>query len=156
MRTIVLGLGNPILGDDSIGWQVAQRVKTELEKSPRREIEVDQWSLGGIALMERLVGYERAILIDAIQTPGGAPGTIYRLTLDDLPTRHASSAHDASLQTALDLGRRMGASLPEEIIIIAVEVAGLWEFSESLSPAVAASLEPAAAMALAELGEKKT
>ncbi len=53
--------------------------------------------------MERLVGYERAIIIDAMQTHNGQPGQIYNLSLTDLPdlsTGHTTAAHDTSLQTA--------------------------------------------------------
>ncbi len=82
---------------------------------------------------------------------GSAPGTVYRLTLDDLPTLHADSVHDASLKAALDLGRRLGAALPDEITIIGVEAASLHEFGEALTPEVAAAVPRAAEMVLASL-----
>ncbi len=147
MKTIVIGLGNPILGDDGIGWRVAEEVGKRLKSANSKfqpgEVEIDQVSLGGISLMERLVGTERAILVDAIQTPGGIPGNIYRLTLDDLPTFNANAVHEASLKTALDLGRSLGADLPSEVVIFAIEAANLWDFSETLTSAVEASVIPA-------------
>jgi hydrogenase maturation protease len=103
--------------------------------------------------MERLIGYDRAVLVDAIQTRGGEPGAIYRLTQDDLPTLHANSAHDASLKAALALGRQLGARLPEEIVIFAVEATNVLDFSESLSPSIAASVGRTAEMVVAELTE---
>ena len=75
---------------------------------PSSVVEFDFVSLGGLALMERLVGCDRAILVDAIQTRDGVPGVIYRLTLDDLPTLHADAVHDASLKAALGGGAAVG------------------------------------------------
>jgi hydrogenase maturation protease len=108
-----------------------------------------------LALMERLIGYDRAVLVDVIQTRRGEPGAVYRLTLDDLPTRHADSAHDASLKAALALGRRLGAKLPVEIVIYAVEAAAVLDFREELSPLAAASVGRAAEMVLAELANSR-
>jgi hydrogenase maturation protease len=157
MKTLVIGLGNPILGDDGIGWHVVDEVRRRLEngdcKCHSQEIEIDKVSLGGISLMERLVGADRAILVDAIQTPDGTPGSIYRLTLDDLPTFNSNAVHDASLKTALDLGRSLDADLPSEIVIYGIEAVDLWDFSESLSPPVKASVIPAAQAILNALEE---
>jgi hydrogenase maturation protease len=171
-RTLVLGLGNPILGDDGVGWRVVEaaqeawrttdeRRKTDDEEvssfviRPSSSIEFDFVSLGGLALMERLVGCGRAILVDAIQTRDGVPGAIYRLTLDDLPTLHADAIHDASLKAALAVGQRLGARLPQEIVVIGIEAINLWDFSESLSPQIAASVPRAAEMVLVELADGK-
>jgi hydrogenase maturation protease len=153
-RTLILGLGNPILRDDGIGWRVVQEVAQRLAQpapSAPPSLEIDYASLGGISLMERLIGYDRAILVDAIQTRDGVPGTIYRLTPEDLPTRHANAAHDATLKAALGMGRDLGAALPAEIVIIAVEAHDVREFGETLSPAVAAAVGPAAQAVLAAL-----
>jgi hydrogenase maturation protease len=120
---------------------------------PSSVIEFDFVSLGGLALMERLVGCDRAILVDAIQTRDGVPGAIYRLTIDDLPTVHADAVHDASLKAALAVGQQLGATLPQEIVVIGIEAINLWDFSESLSPQVAASVARAAEMVLDELAD---
>ena len=32
MKTIVIGLGNPILGDDGIGWRVVEQVQKEIKQ----------------------------------------------------------------------------------------------------------------------------
>ncbi len=143
MRTIVIGLGNPILCDDGVGWRVAQEVQKRLPENDLNEIEVDCFALGGISLMERLEGYDRAVIIDAIQTRNGVPGTLYQLSLNDLPTFNTTAIHDASLKTALDMGRSLGARLPRQIAIFAIEAVRLWEFGEELTPQVEASVEPA-------------
>lgn len=151
MKTILLGLGNPILRDDGVGWQVVQAIEEHFGKNLPPEIEIDCFPLGGISLMERLIGYDRAILVDAIQTKQSPPGTISRLTLDDLPSIHANAIHDAALKDALEFGRKLGAELPQEIVIYAIEAVDLWEFDEKLSPQLETSVMPAARAVLAEI-----
>jgi hydrogenase maturation protease len=132
---LVLGLGNPILRDDGVGWRVVEEVRRQwTERHPLErifDVEFDCISLGGLTLMERLVGYERAVLVDAIQTRDGAPGTVYRLTLEDLPT------------------------LPAEVIIYAIEAANIWDFGETLSPEVDGSVMVAASAVVEELEEEE-
>jgi hydrogenase maturation protease len=163
---LVLGLGNPILGDDGVGWRVVEAAQEEwrriaddrpltVDHRPSSATEFDCFSLGGLALMERLIGYDRAILVDAIQTQHGEPGAIYRLTLDDLPTLNADAVHDASLKAALALGRQLGAKLPEEIVIYAIEATNVLDFGESLSRLVAASVPRAAGLVVGELANNK-
>jgi hydrogenase maturation protease len=156
---LVLGLGNPILRDDGVGWRVVEEVRRQwTERHPLErifDVEFDCISLGGLTLMERLVGYERAVLVDAIQTRDGAPGTVYRLTLEDLPTLHADSAHDVPLRDALELGSRLGAKLPAELIIYAIEAANIWDFGETLSPEVDGSVMVAASAVVEELEEEE-
>ena len=153
MKTLILGLGNPILTDDGVGVRVALEIQKQLpEGSP---IEVSEVSVGGLTLMESMISYERVFLIDAIQTKNGTPGTIYRMTVDDLqaisPTQHSASPHDASLITALESGRRMGIALPDEIIIYAVEVENVIDFSEQPTPLVAEAIPKLTKIILEEI-----
>ena len=154
-RTLVAGLGNPILGDDGIGWRVAENVGEQLaaRSGLALHITVDCFALGGLSLMEQLIGYEKAIVIDAVQTRDGEIGQVYRLSLDDLPdfsTGHTTAVHDTSLSTALRLGRTMGVDLPQEVLVVGVEAKQVYDFSEELSPAVAAAV-PDAVRAVLEL-----
>jgi len=164
--TLVVGLGNPILGDDGVGWHVAEEVQRRLQfptsnlQSPTAsdrdlEIEVDFVALGGLSLMERLVGYERVILIDAITTGTQPVGSVSRFPLDALPdlaAGHSGSAHDTSLKTALRLGHSMGTPLPEDVTVVAIEAQSLYNFSEELTPAIAAAVPEAARRVVEALG----
>ena len=148
---LVVGLGNPILGDDGAGWAAAELLAQTGALPPG--VAVENLSLGGLSLMERLVGLRSAVLIDAITTGQAPPGTVRSFPLASLEDRqegHTRSAHDASLQTALQLGRRAGADLPdsEDITVVSIEIEPCFEFSEQLSPAVAAAVPEAARAAL--------
>ena len=158
---LVVGLGNPILGDDGIGWRIAEAVQNELfvKNLDQPDLDVDCFALGGLSLMERLIGCRKAIIIDAFQTGNGIPGQVYDLVLDDLPdysAGHLTAAHDTSLPTALEVGRAMGATLPTEIQIVGIEACKVYDFSETLSPAVEASIPEAVKLVLAKIREFQT
>ncbi|MBN1148758.1 MAG: hydrogenase maturation protease [Anaerolineales bacterium] len=167
MKTIIIGLGNPILGDDGIGWRVAEQVERQLLSNRRagasakdlpgenssNRIEVECLAVGGLTLMEHLIGYERAILIDAITTRQTPLGTVQNLPLEEIPNRaigHISSAHDTTLHNAIQVGRSMGAQLPEQIDLVTIEAQQIYDFSDELSPLIAAAL-PEAVQTVMEL-----
>ncbi len=137
MKRLVIGLGNPILGDDGVGWKIAQ---TFLDQGGfPQDVEVDFLALGGISLMERIIGYDQVILIDAIVTHNYPIGTVLSFDLKDLPYRdigHLGSPHDTSLPDAIQLGLKLGANIPEDIKIVAVESQNIFDFSEELTPPV--------------------
>lgn len=150
MKTLVIGLGNPILGDDGVGWRVAEVL---MQHPLPPDVEVDCFALGGLSLMERMTGYSRVILIDAIRSGQKPIGTVSQFTLADLPdltAGHSASAHDTSLRTALNVGRSMGVPLPkdEEVYLVAVEAEHVYDFSERLSPPVEAAVPVAVAAVL--------
>jgi len=170
--TLVVGLGNPLLADDGVGWLVAQAVAARLTGGGAPgavasgagvpgavvpvAVEVDSLAVGGLALMERLVGYRRAVLVDAMVTGEHPPGTVRRFTVEDAPGReatHLDSAHDASLAAALAAGRALGAVLPDEIVVIAVEAVRVDTFGEQLTPEVEAAIPAAIDAVLAEIGQ---
>ncbi len=151
-RTLVLGLGNPILTDDGVGIRVARTLQTELDGRP--EITVAEASVGGLRLLEIVSGFERVILVDAIQTREGRPGDIYRLTLDAFcASMHSGCSHDLDLFTALEFGRQLGMPMPHEIVIIAVEVADVLTFGEEPTPAVRAAIPRAVEIVRQELAQ---
>jgi hydrogenase maturation protease len=156
-KVLVIGLGNPILGDDGVGWVVAREVEARIHDAGNT-LEVDYLSLGGLSLMERLVGYEKIILIDSLTTGKYPQGAIITFTLDeliDLASGHTTAPHDTSLKTALIVGRQLGTSLPKDnnIHVVAVESQQVYDIQEGLTPAIAASV-PVAVEKVIELLER--
>ncbi len=161
MKTLVIGLGNPILGDDGVGWKVAEEVQKSLQPSPpaplpkreRGNVEVDTAALGGLSLMERLLGYDRVVLVDSMETgrsPVGSVQTFPLASLQDPMAGHSASAHDTSLMTALKSAEIIGENIPKQVDVVAVEAQNVYDFSEELSPPVAAAV-PEAAQAVLDL-----
>lgn len=148
MRRLVLGLGSPLLGDDAVGLRVASLLRERL--AGRAGVDVLEEEAGGLRLMERLTGYDRAVIVDACVT-GGSPGTIRRLDAGPDLTQRTAVAHGIDLPGALALGRSLGLPMPRVVRVVAIEAESVLEFRETLTPAVEAAIEPAAAAVLEEL-----
>ena len=155
MKTLVLGLGNPILSDDAVGIRVVEELEGKVDQ---KEVTLVETTVAGLDLLGFLTGYDRAIIIDAIQTVGGQAGRIYRLDPEALDfTRHAASPHDVNLATALELGKRLELSLPQQIIIFAIEVADASTFSEECTPEVRRAIPACVEMIIQEInGEPRS
>ena len=140
---IVIGLGNPLLGDDGVGWKVVEVLNPQLARSG---IETDLLAGGGLSLMERLIGYGKAIIVDSIYTGHLPKGTVTVFPLEALENPfagHSGSAHETNLLTALEVGRSLGVALPEQVMIVAIESPDIYDFDDKLSPTVAAAVPPA-------------
>ena len=134
-RTLLLGMGNPILCDDAIGIRLVTHLKKRLQGSSNLDI-VEDCSLGGFNLLEIIAGYGRLIVIDSIRTVGAVPGAWHYFTADRLrETMNLDCVHDANFATVLELGRRLGMPLPadNEIHIFAVEILDNRTFCERMT-----------------------
>jgi len=141
MKTIVLGMGNPILCDDAVGIRLAHDFRAQAPESPDVDYIVD-CSVGGLNLLDVVTGYERLIVFDSIRGGGGPPGSWYAMTGESFrETMNLTNVHDANFTTALELGRHMGARIPApaEVHIFAVEIADNMTFSESMTPELEAA-----------------
>jgi hydrogenase maturation protease len=135
VSTIIIGIGNPVLADDSVGLKIADGLGNRLRGRPG--VAVTQLCCGGINLMEAMAGHDRAVIIDAVTGGGGKPGTVYTYSSEGpFHTRNTWSSHDASLPGAMELGRAVGMRLPANVRIWAVEAADVCTFSEHLTPDV--------------------
>lgn len=149
MKTLILGLGNSIRCDDGVGNRIAQILENEISDP---QVTVTETNAAGLGLLDLLTGYERAIIIDAIQTQKGKAGQVHRLSLHDLAVPHYLSAtHNIDLATALELGTRLGLALPEEVIIFAIEAADVTTFSEECTPEVERAIPEVMKLVLEEL-----
>lgn len=134
-RTIVIGVGNPILTDDGVGWRVARELRPRL--ADRGNVDVIELCAGGIAIMEALVGYDRAVVVDSMEG-GGKPGSVYRVAPGGLEgTRNSACMHDTTFRAALEAGGLLGLALPGRIEIWGIEPEDVDTFGEDLSEAVA-------------------
>ena len=149
MNTVVLGLGNSILGDDAVGLRVAAEVEKKLRRS---EAVVLRTELGGLNLLELLAGYDRAIILDAIHKADGKPGQICRLTEASCQSsHHISSGHRLHLKDIVELGKRFGLAMPRELVILGIVVEDAFSFGERLTPAVERAVSICAEKAVQEL-----
>lgn len=126
MKTLILGIGNPILTDDGIGIRVAQQINKQ-----KKEVDVAETSEAGLSLLEFVGDYDKLIIVDSIKTGKGKPGELYKFSLEDLsPASGFSSSHGLDMATAFKLGESVGYKMPQYISIYAVEVEDNTTFGE--------------------------
>lgn len=148
-RTRVIGLGNTILRDDGVGVFVAREVA---RRAPW--VDVVETETAGFGLMEEMAGWDRVVLVDAVQFEGVAPGTVVRIDPRDLKTSlRLRSVHEVDLPTVLELGRRMGLAMPREVVVFGIRVEDARTFGEGLTVAAAQGRDEAVARVLEVLGE---
>jgi hydrogenase maturation protease len=153
VKTLLLGMGNPIVTDDAVGIMLARDVGAAL--GPRPDVDViDECSIGGLNLLDLVAGYDRLIALDSIKTRDGVPGTWYRFDATDLrETMNLRNVHDANFATAMELGRSVGMRVPDaaDMLIFAVEIDDNINFGEGLSPLLDAAYDELRDEILAEV-----
>ena len=134
-RTLLLGMGNPILSDDAVGIRLVSDFRRRLGNVAGLDI-VDDCTAGGMDLLQIIEGYDRLLLVDSIKTRERSGGSWFRFTGDRLrKTVHLTNIHDANFATTLSLGRLLGMKLPsdQDIHIFAVEVLDNFTFSNKMT-----------------------
>jgi hydrogenase maturation protease len=153
MKTLVLGIGNDILGDDGVGIHVARAVARKISA---KEARVEETGAGGLSLLELIKGHERLIIADAILTNNTEVGKIHRLTLKDLAkTNNSITPHDAALVTTLEIGHSLfPGEMPREVVVYGVQTSNVEQFSGKMTPAVKAAVPEVVRLILAEIKGK--
>ena len=146
---LVLGLGNSLLSDDSIGVKVVNRLLQDYEFSDR--VAILDGGTRGMALLPCLEGVKRLLVVDVV-TSGRNPGDLTRQEfseVQDFLGRKVSSHQDglAELLTAAHFSK----VYPEEVVLWGVEPT-LLELGEELSPSVSIRVDELVDKVLKELG----
>ena len=149
MRVLVLALGNPILCDDGVAFHVLSRMRPRMPE-PDEDLVIEEACTGGIDLLIYLLDFDRVLIIDAVMTRRDPPGHVRTYRVEDLrESIHADSPHHTNFATAIELGRKLHPDrMPEELVIVGVEVSNIIDFSEELTPLVESAVPTARDMAL--------
>jgi hydrogenase maturation protease len=116
--TLILGIGNLLLKDEGVGVHVVQKLK---EMPLPENVEVLDGGTSGLDLADYIAGRKKLIVIDAVNT-GGKPGTLYRLTKENLDIKPKAifSFHEIDFLDALHISEVVN-SKPEEVVVIGIE-----------------------------------
>lgn len=134
--TVVIGLGNPLRGDDGIGIVLVAELAAAL--AGRADLECADAGASGMQVVHLIAGRRKAVLLDCARM-GAPPGAIRCFTPGDARAQHMLarlSLHEGDLLQMLELSRRLGEA-PGEIVIFGIEPADLSP-SPALSPLLAA------------------
>jgi hydrogenase maturation protease len=131
-KTIVLGLGNEYISDDGVGIHVVRELRRRLQTSGFGDlITLKELAVGGLPLLDHLVGYERCIIVDAVVTGNRPPGTVYRFqaTADQSP-RRAMTSHQTDLSQILRLMKILRKQSPKFVTVYGVEASDVTTFND--------------------------
>jgi hydrogenase maturation protease len=140
-KTLVLGIGSPVVTDDAIGFRVVDRLRSmNLD-----DVDLEEASTSGLDLIELMLDYRLVIVVDAIVTTQYAPGTVMVLEEESFhATIHGTNPHEVNVGTALELGRKLEPErMPKEIYFVAVEVNDVWTVGDTMTEEVEQALPEA-------------
>jgi hydrogenase maturation protease len=132
---LVLGLGNDILSDDSVGLIIAQKLKSLLADLPW--VEVRETCEMGLSLLDHIAGFRLLVVVDAVQTRSAPPGFLHEIGLSDLKILPLMSPHFLGIGEIIAVGRKLEVPVPVDVKIFAVEVQDPFTISTDLSQPVA-------------------
>ena len=130
MKTLILGMGNPILSDDGVGLALAAMLRNKI-----RGADVAASSMIGLSLFDLIVGYDAVFIIDAMTTKDGRKGELKKIGEDDrCGTLHLFTSHGLNIFELMELGVQCGFEMPRLAAVYGVEIGSEVAFDESLSP----------------------
>jgi len=118
-RTVVIGLGSPLMADDGVGIVALERLRDRWPAHPDVEfVDGGTWGMNILHLIEQA---DRVLFLDAIRT-GAEPGTLIRLERSDLPRFLFTkvSPHQIDLREVLAVAELRG-TLPPDTVALGVE-----------------------------------
>jgi len=146
---LVLGVGNILLTDEGVGVHVVQRLQ-KMDLPP--QVEVMDGGTSGFDLLDDIEGRKKVIVVDTVKA-GQPPGTVYRMTPDDMEETGKSriSLHDIDMIDLLKLADVFKIQKPE-VVIIGIEPKDMESPSLELSAEVAAQVPRVVELVMKEIG----
>ena len=149
-KTLILGLGNILLGDEGVGVRVVERL-LDLYHFPEGTQVLDGGTLA-LDLLPYVEDADRMVVIDAVDMRA-EPGTVVRITDEEVPTFLSVkvSPHQMGLADILSAARLRGLS-HGELVLWGVQPE-VMDTTLELSPPVAAQVDVLVDGVLADLSQ---
>lgn len=136
-RSIVVGIGNPMLKDDRVGIEVVEALEAK-----GAEVETAILYSVGFDVLDAIMGFDEAVIVDACQM-GMAPGTILEITPEEMfDHNHLVNSHAVTLGSTLQTGQMLfPEEMPQKLKLILVEVEDISAFSTQCTPVVCHAIQ---------------
>jgi hydrogenase maturation protease len=154
MKTLIMGIGNSLLGDDGIGVHIARRLSRLIKDE---NVDVIDANMGGLNLLDFILGYDKLIIIDAIMTNQNQVGEIYRLGQKKIgePIYAATPPHHFNLPATIEIGRRLFPNeMPKEMVVYAVGTQDVAHITEEMTDRVKKAIPGVISLVLEEINLK--
>lgn len=135
MKTLILGMGNPILGDDGVGIHIVKALEKIFP-----DFDIITLPLIDLQLLEIIAGYDRLFIVDALAGNSNDIGTVKRVEREKA-TMHLFSSHGIHFIELYKLGIELNYRLPEIRCIYGIAIGRECSFGTSLSPEIMAKRE---------------
>jgi hydrogenase maturation protease len=113
-----------------VGFHAARSLRSE----PWEGVDVVETGEAGLALLDHLEGYDRALILDAVATGKCRPGTVLSWRRQDFKDMVSPSPHFSGLPELISLAERVGMHFPKDLRVLAMEVDDPTVFRETLTP----------------------
>lgn len=136
--TLVIGLGNPLMGDDGLGLAALARLRETWQVPPG--VALLDGGTWGLTLLPPIEGAGEVLFLDAVRA-GRKPGTLVRLARPELPRTLGVklSPHQVDLREVLAV-LELRDTMPATMLCLGLEPASV-ELHDGLSPEVAERLD---------------
>jgi hydrogenase maturation protease len=135
-RCLLLALGNDLLTDDGVGLAAVGLLRSEFKGA----VDVVEATGTGLALLELLAGYDRALLLEGIFTGKTPPGTVLEFSREDFQMAAAPTAHYVGIPEILRQAESLGLEFPRELRVLALELENPLELRAGMSPTTRSAL----------------
>jgi len=134
-------MGNAIVSDDKVGLLIVNKIA---EKAKNPHVEVKTTEAGGLYILDVMMGFDFAIVVDAIKTGKHEPGAIIQFNPGEFDfTPRGTMVHDVSFFDAIELGKKMDIKVPGRIEIVSIEIIDNRTVSENINEEVMKAVDPA-------------
>ena len=133
-----------------MGFHAARSLRAE----PCAGVDVVETGEAGLALLDHLEGYDRALILDAIATGKCRPGTVLSWQRQDFKDLVSPAPHFSGLPELIRLAERVGMRFPKQLRVLAMEVDDPTVFRETLTPEAQRALPDLVAQARRVLAEE--
>ncbi|GAB6097870.1 hydrogenase maturation protease [Desulfatiferula olefinivorans] len=141
--TLVVCIGNDLVADDAIGYDIYETLKT---RPLPGHVRLEYAAVGGLSLLDRFTGDEDSLIVVDAVAFGAEPGTVHCLAWDEIPrfSRSSISVHDVGLKDTIAIGRALyPEKIPPKIRLVGIEGRCFNRMREFMTPETAAALKPA-------------
>ncbi|MBM4271953.1 MAG: hydrogenase maturation protease [Deltaproteobacteria bacterium] len=149
MRTLILGMGNPILSDDGVGLSIANIIRERFSYS---HVDVASSVMIGLSLFDLIVGYDMLFIVDAMTSRDGKTGDLRKISEQDRQgTLHLFSSHGLNIFELMNLGRLCELKMPCLAAVYGIEIGNDVTFGSTLSPGLKEKLPAIAEEIIADI-----
>lgn len=136
-KLLILGMGNPIVGDDGIGIHVSEKLAAAIPPEHGDQVDVEHTFESYMVLLDYMDRYDRIVIVDAMRDDTCAIGRlrVFDVQCDAAAVRTLSS-HGVGLESVLALASKAAHGSPARVSVYAVNIGPPTDFHEGLSPQV--------------------